>query len=51
MDAPVTAATSSEFAAMQIYKASGYEISPVRFYESNDVAMEDMRKLAEATAE
>jgi len=39
--------TSSVFAAMQIYKASGYEISPCRFYESNDVAMADMKRLAE----
>ena len=38
--------TSSVFAAMQIYKASGYEISPVRFYESDEVAMADMRRLA-----
>ncbi len=40
--------TSPVFAAMQIYKASGYEISPVRFFETNEEAMEDMRKLAEA---
>jgi hypothetical protein len=39
--------TSSEFAAMQIYKASGYPISPCRFYESNEVALADMRRLAE----
>ena len=42
--------TSSVFAAMQIYKASGYSISPTRFYESNEAALEDMRKLAEAEA-
>jgi len=39
--------TSSEFAAMQIYKASGYLISPLRFYESNEVALADMKRLAE----
>jgi hypothetical protein len=40
-------ATSSVFAAMQIYKASGSPISPVRFFESNEVAMADMKKCAE----
>ena len=40
-------ATSTEFAAMMIYKASGYLISPVRFYESNEVALADMKRLAE----
>jgi hypothetical protein len=40
-------ATSSEFAAMQIYRKSGYEISPMRFYESNEKALEDMKRLAE----
>jgi hypothetical protein len=40
--------TSPVFAAMQIYKASGYRISPVRFFEPNEVAMEDMKRLAEA---
>ena len=39
--------TSSVFAAMQIYKASGYEISPNRFYDSNEEALEDMKRLAE----
>lgn len=38
--------TDPVFAAMQIYKASGYEISPVRFFESNEKAMEDMKRLA-----
>jgi hypothetical protein len=33
-------------AAQMIYHASGYHISPVRFYEPNDVAMEDIRRLA-----
>jgi len=38
--------TSCLFAAQQIYKASGYEISPVRFFDSNEDAMEDMKRLA-----
>ena len=38
--------TTTLFAAMQIYKASGYLISPVRFYETNEVAMADMKRLA-----
>jgi hypothetical protein len=41
--------TSPVFAAMQIYKASGYEISPVRFYDSNEDALADMKRLAEGT--
>ncbi len=40
--------TDPVFAAMQIYKASGYEISPGRFYDSNDKALEDMKRLAGA---
>ena len=39
--------TSPVFAAMQIYKASGYEISPCRFFDSNEKALEDMKQLAE----
>jgi hypothetical protein len=39
--------TSTLFAAQQIYKASGYEISPVRFYDTNEDAMSDMKRLAE----
>jgi hypothetical protein len=38
--------TSPLFAALQIYKASGYPISPVRFFDSNEKALEDMKKLA-----
>ena len=38
---------NTELAAMLIYKESGYEINPCRFYDSNEVALEDMRKLAE----
>lgn len=39
-------ATSPLFAAQQIYKASGYEISPVRFFDGDVDAMADMRRLA-----
>jgi hypothetical protein len=39
--------TSTLFAAMQIYKASGYLISPCRFFDSDEKAMEDMKRLAE----
>jgi hypothetical protein len=39
--------TSSEFAAMAIYsKSSPIKVSPVRFYESNEVAMADIRRCA-----
>ena len=37
---------NTELAAMKIYEASGYQISPVRFYDSNEAALEDMRRLA-----
>lgn len=40
------ARTSTLFAAQMIYKASGYDISPVRFYESTDDAMKDIKQLA-----
>ena len=39
-------ATSTLFAAQQIYRVSGYDISPVRFFDSDEAAMNDMRKLA-----
>lgn len=44
--------TSCLFAAMQIYKASDpvNRVSPCRFYESNVVAMEDMKRMAEIEA-
>ena len=42
---------NTALAAQLIYRESGYEISPARFYESNEVAMEDMRKLADAASE
>ncbi len=45
-------ATSTLFAAMQIYLASDPDnpISPVRFYESNELALADMKRLAELQA-
>ena len=41
--------TTTEFAAMQIYHKSNPDVpvSPVRFYESNEVAMADMKRCAE----
>ena len=39
---------SAALAAQLIYKQSGYEIHPGKFYESNEQAMEDIRALAEA---
>lgn len=39
--------TSTLFAAQQIYKASGYNISPCRFFDKETEALEDMRNLAE----
>jgi len=40
-------ATSTEFAAMQIYKASSpIRVSPVRFYETKDAAMKDIERCA-----
>lgn len=40
--------TSTPFAAMQIYKASSpIRVSPTRFYESNEVAMADIKRCAE----
>jgi len=38
--------TDYVFAAMQIYKASGYEISPCRFFDKNEAALKDMKELA-----
>jgi hypothetical protein len=44
--------TSTEFAAMQIYRKSCPDIpvSPVRFYESDEVAMADIKRCAELEA-
>ena len=44
-------ASSTLFAAMQIAKASSpIRISPVRFFETNEVAMADMKRCAEEEA-
>ncbi len=44
--------TSTEFAAMQIYKASSeIRVSPVRFYESDTVAMADIERCAKLEKE
>jgi len=43
--------TSTQFAAMQIYKASSpIRVSPTRFFETNEVAMADIKKCAEEEA-
>jgi len=40
--------TSTQFAAMQIYKASSpIRVSPTRFFEKNEKAMDDIRSCAE----
>jgi hypothetical protein len=40
--------TSTLFAAQQIYRASSpIHVSPPRFYETNEVAMNDIKKCAE----
>jgi len=39
--------TSPLFAAQQIYNASGYLISPVRFFDGEEKALENMKRLAE----
>jgi len=36
-----------ELAAMLIYRESGYEINPARFYDNNADALADMKRLAE----
>lgn len=42
------AKTSTLFAAMMIYKASSpIRVSPTRFFENNEKAMEDIKKCAE----
>jgi len=44
-------ASSTLFAAMQIYKASSpIRVSPVRFFETNKVAMADMKRCAKEEA-
>lgn len=39
------------FAALQIYKASGCEISPCRFFDTNEESLADMKRLADEEAE
>ena len=41
---------NTELAAMLIYRESGYHINPARFYDRNEAALEDMKRLAEAEA-
>ena len=41
--------SSTCLAAQLIYRESGYEINPCRFFDSNEAAMEDMKDLAEST--
>jgi len=41
---------NTELAAMLIYRESGSPINPGRFYDSNEAAMADMRRMAEAEA-
>jgi len=38
---------NTELAAMLIYRESGYTIHPARFLDDNDVALADMKALAE----
>ncbi len=43
--------TSPLFAAMQIYKASSkVKVSPVRFFDKDEAALDDMKKCAEEEA-
>ncbi len=43
--------TSTQFAAMQIYKASSpIRVSPVRFFEDNETALADIKRCAEEEA-
>ena len=37
---------NTELAAMLIYRESGYYINPARFYDGNEAALQDMRRLA-----
>jgi hypothetical protein len=38
----------TELAAMLIYRESGYQINPARFYDSDADALVDIKRLAEA---
>lgn len=37
---------NTPLAAQLIYKASGYQVNPCRFYDDNEAALADMEKLA-----
>jgi hypothetical protein len=37
---------NTELAAMLIYRESGYRINPARFYDSNEDALADIKRLA-----
>lgn len=39
--------TDPVFAAMRIYEASGFEINPCRFFDGDEEALADMKRLAE----
>jgi len=41
---------NTELAAMLIYRESGFQINPCRFYDSDSDALADMKRLAEAEA-
>jgi len=38
---------NTALAAQLIYEESGYKINPCRFYDGNEAALADMKKLAE----
>ena len=38
---------NTQLAAQLIYRESGYQINPGRFFDSNDAALADMKRLAE----
>jgi hypothetical protein len=43
--------TSTQFAAMQIYRASSkIRVSPVRFFETNEIALADIKECADKEA-
>ncbi len=48
--AALEARFNTELAAMMIYRESGSPIDPARFYDSNDAALADMKRLAELEA-
>jgi hypothetical protein len=39
---------NTPLAAQLIYEASGYKINPCRFYDGNEDALADMKKLAQS---